>query len=137
MATGGVCPGAAAPPQATGLLSMLMGLFDDMPEDVRNSLRTTMMMSFIFSIIGAIGGLIYQSWGKIVERVNHAVTRYLQTSLIFESSDKHYDRLVDYIGRATDVHTGRYLQMACPVTALPTLRTIFDSESCPPKIVWC
>jgi len=84
------------------LESLLVGL----PEELRETLYGQFFFVLPLSIVGAAGGLIYNVSGLIAARFEHFTKRYLQISLVFDNSDKHYDNLVDYIGSHCEVHTG-------------------------------
>lgn len=84
----------------------VMAMWEGLPEDVRKGLYSTLAFSLPLSILGAISGILYSFSGVIFSRFQHATMRYCQTSIIFESTDKYYESLVDYIGGACEVQTG-------------------------------
>ena len=81
---GGACPGTDEPQRT--VLAALFQLFADslgtllegLPEDMRKSLYSQLLFMLPLSIMGAIGGLIYNFWGGISTRFEHFVKRHMQ-----------------------------------------------------------
>mmetsp|Transcript_108744 Transcript_108744/g.307411 ORF Transcript_108744/g.307411 Transcript_108744/m.307411 type:complete len:1066 (+) Transcript_108744:60-3257(+) len=94
----------------------LRDIANQLPEPVQVHLMGALYTSLPLAGIAAISGALYKLYCMVSQRIQHALSRHCKVTLVFSSTDKHYDVVIDYIGSKCDVETGVLMASTEPRT---------------------
>merc|ERR1719487_1755345 len=80
-----------------------------LPEEVRTYAKGVLLLTVPTTVLGAIGGFLYKLYYLVYYRIMFFIYKKMQVTLRFDNSDKHYDVVLDYIGKKCAVETGRII----------------------------
>ena len=92
-----------------GLRPILERFLSALPEEVRSYLKGVLILTIPATVLGAIGGALYRIYFLVYARIMFLIYKKMQVTLRFDNTDKHYDVVLDYIGKKCAVETGRII----------------------------